>query len=153
MYILFYWRYELVYHSLWEHFFFFYLTKDTYSHALVKQKTHILCKWHPSWVRLRTISFPWIQPERQHPLAAWEEARLTVTLRSATGNTPTSNLCANACKLLSLLYVYWSSCHEITFLYQVRAPTERYCMWFLFIQRFVILHAFQMNLLSLIAAF
>lgn len=32
----------------YESTFFFYLTKDTYSHALVKQKTHILCKWHPS---------------------------------------------------------------------------------------------------------
>lgn len=60
----------------------------------VKQKTHILCVWHVSEDRLSSISSSRSLGWRGNILWLQRgEAGLTVTLRSATGNTPAPNLC------------------------------------------------------------
>ena len=71
----------------------------------VRQKTHILCMWHPSQVRLSSISSPWSLDQPGYILWLQQgEAGLTETLRSATGNTPTPNFWTNAqCSLIVAL--------------------------------------------------
>lgn len=85
-------------------------------HWFVRQKTHILCMWHPSPVRLSSISSPWSLSQKGNILWLQRgEAAVTEARRSATGNTSSATLCNDVSRPAVVLLGFFNTYTGNTF--------------------------------------